>query len=139
MPSQGQPCLLTRNTCVYERLDVRTYARPIVELLSCHDAFREPGMSIVELTYHQFACRKWDHDASTLQYHQVDAIDLMNGELIHDAAKQLCDVRLARLVVLLLTSHEGDEIGVLGVDHICDVTERQDFVHLEACSNVVDR
>ena len=96
-------------------------------------------MSIVKLTHHQFACRKWNHDASSLQYHKVDAVDLANGELIHDAAKQLCDVWFAHLVVLLVTSHECDEICILGVDRRCDVAEGHDFVHLEACSNIVDR
>ena len=81
-------------------------------------------MNIVKLTYHQFACRKWHHDASSLQDHKVDAVDLTNGELIHDAAKQLRDVWIARLVVLLVTFHEGNESRVLGVDCRGDVAER---------------
>ena len=96
-------------------------------------------MSIVKLTYHRFACRKWHHDASSLQHHKVDAVDLTNGELIHDAVKQLRDVWFASLVVPLVTFHESNVICVLGVNRRGDVAERQGFVHLEACSNVVDR
>ena len=95
-------------------------------------------MSIVKLTYNRFACRKWHHDASSLQDHKVGAVDLTNGELIHDAMKQLRNVWFARLVVPLVTFHEGNEIRVLGVHRRGDVAERQDFVHSEACSNVVD-
>ena len=65
-------------------------------------------------------------------------VDLTNGEFIHDTAKQLRDVWLASLVVLLPASHESDEIGILDIDRRCDVAERQNFVHLEARSNVVD-
>ena len=93
----------------------------------------------MKFAYHQFACRKRDHNSSTLQYHQVDAVDPTDGEeFIHDTAKQLRDVWLASLVVLLPASHESDEIGILDIDRRCDVAERQNFVHLEARSNVVD-
>ena len=120
-----------------ERFDVRMHAGPIIKLLRCHDAFCEPQMSIVKLTYHM-RTGSGNHDSTALQNHKVDAVDLTNRELVHDGVEQPRDVWFASLVVSLMTFHESNEICVFGIDRGGDVAERQELVHLEACSDVVN-